>query len=323
MNRLREMKNLSVTARWRLAAAYCLTGKPEIARELTQNQTRTIAPYREMSYSYGSDVRDEAQILETLVLMGDKDGAGQLARTISDKLSKQWYATQSVAQSLVALSKLLGTNQTQEGFQFSYQLGGNGIVNAGSKAAMVQIPVSIDKGIRKVSVKNLGKGILFVRLINRGKPAAIVGQPPVANHLNMSVLYKNTKGETLDPTSIPQGTDFFAEVTIANPGNLYNHYKEMALSQVFPSGWEIHNARTSGVNYGSSSQCDYQDIRDDRVYTYFDLHATQSVTYRVQLNAAYIGRYYLPMISCEAMYDANIAARQSGMWVSVVGKEIN
>ncbi len=324
MNRLREMKNLDVTARWRLAAAYCLTGKPEIARELTQNQTRTIAPYREMSYSYGSDVRDEAQILETLILMGDKDGAGQLARVISDKLSKQWYATQSVAQSLVALSKLLGDNQTQEGFQFSYQLGGNAVVNAGSKAAMVQIPVSIDKGIRKVAIKNLGKGILFVRVINRGKPSpsAALAQAPVNSNLNMVINYKNMKGEVIDPTNIAQGTDFMAEVSVTNPGNLYNFYKELALSQVFPSGWEIHNARMSGVNYGNSSGADYQDIRDDRVYTYFDLNKAQTVTYRVQLNAAYVGRYFLPMQQCEAMYDQNIAARQGGMWVNVVGKTV-
>lgn len=322
MNRLREMKNLGVAARWRLAAAYCLTGKPEIGRELTQNQSRTISPYREMSYSFGSDVRDEAQILETLLLMGDKDGAGQLARSISDKLSHSWYATQSVAQALVSLSKLLGENQAQDGFQFSYQLGNGNIVNAGSKAAMVQIPIGVDKGIRKVSVKNTGKGILFVRVINRGKPstAAALAQAPVNNNLNMVVSYKNMKGEVLDPTNIAQGTDFIAEVSVTNPGNLYSYYKELALSQVFPSGWEIHNARMSGVNYGNSSQADYQDIRDDRVYTYFDLNKSQTVTYRVQLNAAYVGRYFLPMQQCEAMYDQNIAASVGGVWVNVVGK---
>jgi alpha-2-macroglobulin len=171
----------------------------------------------------------------------------------------------------------------------------------------------------------LGKGILFVRLINRGKPspAAALAAAPVNNNLNMAVAYKNMKGEVIDPANIAQGTDFIAEVSVTNPGNLYNFYKELALSQVFPSGWEIHNARMSGVNYGNSSQADYQDIKDDRVYTYFDLGKSQTVTYRVQLNAAYVGRYFLPMQQCEAMYDQNIAARQSGMWVNVVGKTVN
>ncbi|MFZ4543735.1 MAG: alpha-2-macroglobulin family protein [Saprospiraceae bacterium] len=320
MNRLREMKNLGQTPRWRLAAAYCLIGKPEIAKELTNNQNKSVNPYREMSYSFGSDVRDEAQILETMVLMGDFNNAGILARSISDKLNKSWYATQSVAQALVSLSKLLGNNTSEESVRYTYKLGNNNEINAGSKVAIVQVPIDVDKGVRKVAVSNKGKNLMFVRLINRGKPSASTGQAMTTGHLKMSVSYKNMKGETIDPTQIQQGTDFTAEVSITNPGSLYNYYKEMALTQVFPGGWEIHNSRMSGVNYGSSSSFDYQDIRDDRVNTYFDLNHNQTVTYRVQLNAAYAGRYYLPIVNCEAMYDQNIFARTSGMWVNVVGK---
>jgi hypothetical protein len=179
-----------------------------------------------MSYSFGSDVRDEAQILETLVLLGDFNSAGVLAKTISDKLNKSWYATQSVAQALVSLSKLLGNTTTEESIRYTYQLGNNSEINAGSKVAIVQIPVDIDKGIRKVSVSNKGKNLMFVRLINRGKPSAITGQAMTTGHLKMSVAYKNMKGEIIDPTQIQQGTDFTAEVSITNPGSLYNFYKE-------------------------------------------------------------------------------------------------
>jgi len=36
------------------------------------------------------------------------------------------------------------------------------------------------------------------------------------------------------------------------------------------------------------------------------------------LNATYLGEYYLPTISCEAMYDNGISARKAGRWVKVV-----
>ena len=36
--------------------------------------------------------------------------------------------------------------------------------------------------------------------------------------------------------------DFLVEITIANPG-LRGDYNEMALTQILPSGWEIHNTR--------------------------------------------------------------------------------
>ena len=126
------------------------------------------------------------------------------------------------------------------------------------------------------------------------------------------------QGNKLNPQSIEQGTDFIAEVTVSNPG-VQGNYDELALSQVFPSGWEIINSRMNNVvNYTNTSIPEYQDIRDDRVYTYFDLKSNSSQIYRIQLNAAYQGRYYLPTTYCEAMYDNEINARQPGMWVSVV-----
>jgi len=66
-----------------------------------------------------------------------------------------------------------------------------------------------------------------------------------------------------------------------------------------------------------SSGSTYQDIRDDRVYTYFNLSAGESVTYYIQLNAAYLGRYFLPGTYAEAMYDNSISAGVNGRWVEV------
>ncbi|HEY0978556.1 MAG TPA: hypothetical protein VGE21_13875, partial [Flavobacteriales bacterium] len=115
-----------------------------------------------------------------------------------------------------------------------------------------------------------------------------------------------------------QGTDFQAVVTVQNPG-LNGYYAQLALTQVFPSGWEIRNSRLEGTESAQrNSYFTYQDIRDDRVHTYFDLSSGMQVTYRVLLNAAYTGRYYLPATQCSAMYDNTINARNTGQWVNVV-----
>ena len=69
-----------------------------------------------------------------------------------------------------------------------------------------------------------------------------------------------------------QGTDFIAKVTITNPGRR-GYYEQMAFTQIFPSGWEILNTRMQDVEGAyKSSSFDYQDIRDDRVYTYFNMN---------------------------------------------------
>jgi uncharacterized protein YfaS (alpha-2-macroglobulin family) len=65
------------------------------------------------------------------------------------------------------------------------------------------------------------------------------------------------------------------------------------------------------------SPFEYQDIRDDRVYTYFGLKAGETKTVEVTVNASYLGKYYLPMVAVEAMYDASLNARVRGQWVQV------
>lgn len=127
----------------------------------------------------------------------------------------------------------------------------------------------------------------------------------------------NTAGETIDPTLLKQGTDFVAKVTIKNPG-YRGHYAQMALSQLFPGGWEILNTRLfDQEGIFKSAESDYMDIRDDRVYHYFGLKPGESKTFYVQLNAAYLGKYYWAGVYCDAMYDHTISGGTGAKWVTI------
>jgi len=320
MNRLRESKNLSSTPKWRLAAAYALAGKPEVGKQIVGDLTKVVESYTELSYTYGSQLRDQAMILEVLIQLKDKQGAAEMAVEISEKLSSgHWYNTQALSYSLLAMGKFSKENTLSDQMEFTYQIDGGQVVDARSQKSMIHIDIPINStGRKKVSVVNKNDGVIYSRLIVNGQP--IVGdQTEASNHLTIKVVYKTTGGQTLKPDRIPQGTDFIAEVSVTNPGTKGRYYKEMALSQIFPSGWEITNTRmTNVINFQNTNVPTYQDIRDDRVYSYFNIRSQQTQTYRVQLNAAYQGRYYLPSISCEAMYDHTINARKRGQWVEVV-----
>ena len=136
--------------------------------------------------------------------------------------------------------------------------------------------------------------------------------------LSMTVSYLSQDSSALDITKLTQGSDFIAKVVIKNTGSR-GRYTEMALSQIFPSGWEILNARmTGGEGAFKSSYSTYQDVRDDRIYTYFDINQNETLTYYVQLNASYLGRYFLPGTFAAAMYDNSITAGVNGKWVEVV-----
>jgi alpha-2-macroglobulin len=185
--------------------------------------------------------------------------------------------------------------------------------------AQIELPVN---GSNKLTIRNTAKTQLFVRLILRGQQSVGSTEQVAASNMNMNVQYRTLKGDAISPQNIKQGTDFIAEITVGNTGTLGKNYKEMALSQVFPSGWEILNPRMDRVQgWTNTSVPRYQDIRDDRVNTFFDLAVGKTHTYRIQLNAAYAGHFWLPTQLCEAMYDNSISAKQTGMWVDVVAAE--
>ena len=109
MNRMKEQANLPLQAKWRLAAAYALNGKTKAANELVFNAKTTVEPYSPSagSYVYGSYDRDEAMILETLLLMGREREAFTQAQKVSKNLSREdWFSTQSTAFALMAMGRL-------------------------------------------------------------------------------------------------------------------------------------------------------------------------------------------------------------------------
>ncbi len=44
----------------------------------------------------------------------------------------------------------------------------------------------------------------------------------------------------------------------------------------------------------------------------------ETKTFRILLNASYLGKYYLPGVQAEAMYDNDYIARTKGEWIKVV-----
>ncbi|HHS95374.1 MAG TPA: hypothetical protein ENJ45_02205, partial [Phaeodactylibacter sp.] len=323
MNRLLDDKNLPKAARWRLAAAYALAGKPEVAQQLINAQKPVFAQYTEMWGTYGSELRDEAMALETLSLLDDMERGNKLMLEIAESLSQDhWYSTQTIAYSLLAVAKYIGAKENNSSFEYSYRINNQSPVKATCHKTMVQIPIEVNSlSEHNISLENTNSNLLFARLILSGKPH-IGDASSDAKNLDMEVRYTTTNGTKLDPSSIEQGMDFIVEVIVRNP-NKEKVYREMALTQVFPAGWEIRNPRIEGDNASTNnSYTKYVDIRDDRINVFFDVYHSKPYVRRMQLNAAYTGKYYLPTIKCEAMYDNTIYAHEGGYWVEVVAREI-
>jgi uncharacterized protein YfaS (alpha-2-macroglobulin family) len=246
-----------------------------------------------------------------------------LVKEISQRLSNSsyWMSTQSLAWSLKSVGAFAAGEKKGE-LKFTYSYNGKEIT-ASTALTMAQVALPVE-GVKNgsLTVKSATQGVLFVRLIAEGVPAR--GQEEdEAKNLSLTIQYSDSKGNPVEIDRLEQGTEFVATVTVFNPG-MSGMYKNLALNQIFPSGWEINNLRLTG-DEGAKLTGDvptYQDIRDDRVYTYFDLSANQRKTFKVLLTASYAGSFYLPAVSCEAMYDNSVYARKKGKVVEVVKKPI-
>ena len=319
MNRLKEFKYLSPEAKWRLAAAYQLAGQGTIALDLSSGLPLVFDQRINPGFTFGSSLRDQAMVLETLTLMGNRKKAAAVLTSVAGQLSQDnWYSTQTTAYSLIAIAKYCGKNPSGEKIIATASING-AQTTVNSDSYLRQFPVALTKGNAPVVIKNNGSNTLYVRLITQGQP--LTGdstQYASSPLLGMTINYISQNGQPVDTRQLQQGTDFMAKVTVKNTGKKGTYY-EMALTQVFASGWEILNARMmDGEGAFKSSALEYQDIRDDRVNSYFDIRQNETLTYYIQLNAAYPGRYFLPATQCQAMYDASVTAAGKGGWVEVV-----
>lgn len=323
MNRLREMSDLSASTKWMLAAAYVKAGQPEAGKSLIANVSTKVSPYQEMAYTYGSDLRDKAIILETLLMLGEKTKGFELLKEISTELSNSnsWMSTQTLSWCLKAVGSFASSEQ-KGNIKFTYTFNGKE-VSASTELPIAQIELPVDQTKSgSLQFANTSGGSLYVSVIQGGVPARGAEEDEESN-LKMAISYADTKGNPIDPVQLEQSQEFVVTVTVANPG-LRGAYKNLALNQIFPSGWEINNLRLEEVEDRLSGDIPtYQDIRDDRVYTYFDLGPNQRKTFKVLLTASYAGSYYLPAVSCEAMYDRAVYTRKKGKVVEVVKANVN
>ena len=302
MNRLRERSaQAGSDARWLLAAAYALDGNRKVAEELTAQTAGTAAPKADpYDGTYNSPERQMAIVLMTQTLLGQREAAFRTALKMSDILKKdKWLSTQSTAWMLNTLANFASSGQTG----IDARIGREPIRSAKSIASM---PLTAP-----TEVRNTGTGSLHL-VVSQSYTPGKGEEAEAASGLKIDVRYRDMNGAPLDPRSVAVSTDFYAVVTVTNTSG-YERYADLALTHIVPAGWEITSER-------DLSTVTYQDIRDDRVLSYFDLRSGESKEIPIKLTATYKGRYYLPSVCCEAMYDNSVRALRKGEWVEVVGQ---
>ena len=310
MNRLYMTKNISKDAQLLLAGAYSLAGRKDTAEDIL----KAFAPssyYRNSENDFASSLREQALQLYVAHKTYSSFSAKteELAKKVADTLaSDRWLNTQETAWSMFALLPYYSQKKSAEG---SYIVK-NDITEKSDtfteQVTSVKLPVSYKYPSQLLSVENTGNATLYGTVTCSGMSTA--GFEKAQNMgISMSVDGLNKL------KSIKAGDEVSLKVHITNTSK--NSIKNLVLAVPVSTCLEFSNERLANQNYSQSTYT-YQDIRDDIIYTYFDLEKNKSVDFYFNASVAYTGNVTIPAIYAEAMYDDSIRAVVPGFKVQMI-----
>jgi len=318
MNLLREnyLSELDPLSRKCLAAAYHLSGQKEVALNVDRATPTEVTSYRELSGTYGSALRDRALMTYLCLKMEDMKTASRLLQSATRSFtSGGWYSTQETSITLLAVGTYYKESPFTGGavtFRVHQQGKGTQTMTLAGYQTTMDLEDMWDK---KVTITTEGDNPLFVSLLVEGIPLEsriTTGH----NGIQLTRNFYNENGQPVVVDQQSQGSPFWVIYTVESLWS--DPLETLALSSVFPSGWEIINTRVTGdvppewVSAMGITSGEYMDIRDDRVNWFFDLPAQGRLAFGVKINPTFQGMYALPPIVVEAMYSPEYYARIEG-----------
>lgn len=320
MNAIYEnnMRGLSNTDKWLLAAAYKMAGYEEIARSITRDLSIKPNTSKEhYVYSYGSELRDKAMILDSYKIIYGSANETLFNNIKSVLESGEWLSTQSSGYALLSLANT--QNPQEEG-----KLKGTIKINGKKESFSESLPYlsfSLDEGEALLE----SKAPLYVAYSWEGIP---MGEDikPSAKGLSIEREFYDESGRSLDVRELKSATSFWVILKVSNTSDI-GGLSNIALTQALPSGWEIENLRLNHddlpdfIQAKKGREVTYTDIRDDKIMWFFDMpHSNSTQFVFAKINTITPGTYTLPAAYVEAMYDDNFQASTASQKVKVLAK---
>ena len=304
MNKLKNSENMMPLSKALLASSYALAGKTSVAKDILPTIDYSSNDMLSNYYTcYGSRYRDFAflTLAEMLCKVDDATVRNHIDVIAKIYESDRWISTQTTAFTLFVLGKYADI----KGFN-NAPINAIIKINNDEKAYTTNKLSVVDNFIpeksNNISVTNKSDGLVYATIYTKYMTPEY-NYKEEGNGYNMTVKYFDKNGKAIDVASLNRNTDFKAEITVKNTYTAYP-ITDNALTYCVPAGWEIINDRM--LNNFSDNGCSHIDVRDDRVYFFFDLDPSESKTFKVNLTATYKGSYTIPSVTVEDMYNSDI-----------------
>ncbi len=307
-----------------LKAALYLAGDRRYEKDLKTVDASPIVSDRVNSWSFYSDRRRRGLMLSTFFDLFGTDPAGEaLAQRVAQSLTGQssyYYNTQELVWGVTGLGKWVAA-QASKGTAAGKLVGDGVTLDARATKSK-----SNDKTwtiVRASEYKQLtleipqqAAGMWLVVRSEGVRPSATYKTG--GNGLSVTRKYRSLDGTELDPAKgeLKLGYLVYVDVTITNTSGAY--IQNIALVDRLPAGFEIENprlGRSTKLDWLKDTELwptDFMNMRDDRLEAFGALGPKDSkkVVYTVRVVTS--GKFTIPPVEAEAMYDPTLWARDAG-----------
>ncbi len=287
--------------RYLLAGAYALMGKWNSYYEIVPNSFNPVHPQQESGGSFDSDVRANAIMLN--VLLEVEPASAQIPYMIKylTQKSDDVYSTQQRAFLFLALGKAAKLNADAD---VDIEIkSGNALI---TKFTGKDLTITDDKlNSGNVSLAASGSGEVYYFWSSEGIK---VNEKVKETDSFMKVrrtYYSYKTGDEITDNNFTQGDLIVCKISLTG---FERSADNIVITDMIPSGFEIENPR---LNASTELQwkpripinVEYMDIRDDRLLLFTKLKRRTTNEFYYLLRVVNQGRFELPVISAESMYD--------------------
>lgn len=315
-----------------LKAALYLAGNRRYAADLKQVDASPILPERSNYWSFYSDRRRRGMQLSIFFDLFKNDPAGEpLAQRVAQSLVGQtssYYTTQELVWGVTGLGKWVNGQAVKGVAGGTLTADGATIAPRTTKTRTNDRTWSVRRASEykqlSLDIPQSAAGMWLVVRSEGVRPNVLYKTG--GNGLLVSRTFRNLEGELVDPAAadgIKLGEVLFVEIELRNSSGAA--IQNIALVDRLAAGFEIENARLGrGVKLDWVTpdelwQVDFQNMRDDRVEAFGALAPSTSRKLVYSIRAVTSGKFSIPPVEAEAMYDPTLWARAAGGVANIGG----